>query len=509
MASIALDRVCVDFPIYDSDRSLRKLLFRTRIGGAVSQDATRRNRLTVRALDDISLTLNEGDRLGLIGHNGAGKSTLLRVMSGAYRPSGGTIWVEGVVSALLTLGMGIDPEETGYTNIYNGCLLMGMTPAQIRDKTDEIAEFTELGEYLRMRVRTYSTGMQVRLGFAIATSLEPDILLLDEVMGAGDAVFTAKAERRIRDLMSRASLLVIASHSNNVIRRICNKAILLQSGRIEEYGRVETTIAAYEKAVSAAKKSTVAATPSRERAAQGGAEGLGRIRRIGQDLVEEYCHDDRIARLLAAESRLGDEELTSQRWLLETPAKRLVYDMLYGDLLDGEGRRVLDVGGGLSALTRRLDARHRYELVDLMAHEPRERVAAFRASLNGATIHDRDWWECTFAGPYDVVVANDIFPNVDQRLALFLERVLPMTSEVRLSLTYYNEPRFYLTKRLDAEEVLCLSAWDGDLTRAALSEFAERIEGLDWTHFDHTDDSVFDNGRQVVVLRLRGDLADD
>src|SRR5579863_4617405 len=231
MGSIVLDRVCVDFPIYDSDRSLRKLLFRTSIGGAVTQDATRRHRLTVRALDNISLELNEGDRLGLIGHNGAGKSTLLRVMSGAYSPSAGRIRVDGLVSALLTLGMGIDVEDTGYANIYNGGLLMGMRPAQIRDRVAEIADFTELGEYLHMPVRTYSTGMQVRLAFAIATSLEPDILLLDEVLGAGDAGFMIKAARRIEQLMAKASVLVLASHSNEVIREFCNNAVLLRSGR--------------------------------------------------------------------------------------------------------------------------------------------------------------------------------------------------------------------------------------------------------------------------------------
>ena len=259
MASMVLDRVYVDFPIYDSDRSLRKLLFRASIGGVVSNDPTRRNRLTVRALDDLSFTLNEGDRLGLIGHNGAGKSTLLRVMSGAYQPSSGTIRVEGAVSALLTLGMGIDPEETGYANIYNGCLMMGLRPAQIRERIDEIAEFTELGEYLRVPVRTYSSGMQVRLSFAVATSLDPDILLLDEVLGAGDAMFMIKAQQRIEKLMSRASLLVLASHSNAVIRQFCNKAIFLRAGRIEEYGPVGTTIAAYEKAIAALSGETTAA----------------------------------------------------------------------------------------------------------------------------------------------------------------------------------------------------------------------------------------------------------
>lgn len=252
MASIVLDRVCVDFPIYDSDRSLRKLLFRSSIGGAVRRDEKRRNRPVVRALDEISFDLKEGDRVGLIGHNGAGKSTLLRVMSGAYRPSSGTIDLEGTVSALLTLGVGFDPEETGYENIHNGCLLLGLSPVEIRERIEEIAAFTELGDYLSMPTRTYSSGMQVRLSFAIATAIDPDILLLDEILGAGDAAFTIKARQRIDTLMERASLLVVATHANSLIEQLCNKAIFLRSGRVEEFGPVEKTLKAYEKLLAAA-----------------------------------------------------------------------------------------------------------------------------------------------------------------------------------------------------------------------------------------------------------------
>jgi ABC-type polysaccharide/polyol phosphate transport system ATPase subunit len=250
MASIVLDNVCVDFPIYDSDRSLRKLLFQAKVGGMVRHDQ-RRNRVTIRALENLSFELHDGDRLGLIGHNGAGKSTLLRVMSGGYRPSSGTIGIDGEVASLLTLGVGFDVEDTGFDNIYTGCLYLGMTPSQIRDKAGEIAEFTELGEYLKMPVRTYSSGMQVRLSFAIATALDPDILLLDEVMGAGDAQFVIKAQQRIERLMSRASLLVLASHSTAMIRQFCNKAMLLRAGRIDAFGDVDSTIEAYEKSIAA------------------------------------------------------------------------------------------------------------------------------------------------------------------------------------------------------------------------------------------------------------------
>ncbi len=250
MTAVILDRVCVDFPIYDRDRSLRKLLFRSSVGGVVSNDGGRRNRVTIRALDNLSFELREGDRLGLIGHNGAGKSTLLRVMSGGYPPSSGRISIEGEVGSLLSLGVGFDVEDTGLENIYTGCLFYGMTPDQIREKTEEIAEFTGLGEYLRMPVRTYSSGMQVRLSFAIATAIDPDILLLDEVLGAGDAQFMVKAQQRIERLMQSASLMVLASHSSATIRQFCNKAIFLRAGGIEEFGPVDDAIAAYEKYVA-------------------------------------------------------------------------------------------------------------------------------------------------------------------------------------------------------------------------------------------------------------------
>ena len=250
MAAIALDKVCVDFPIYDSDRSLRKLLFRGKVGGIVNSDASRRHRVTVRGLDNLSFELHDGDRLGLIGHNGAGKSTLLRVMAGAYRPSSGTIVVDGEVSSLLTLGIGFDTDDTGYENLYTAGLYLGMTPREIRARADEIAEFTELGEYLRMPVRTYSSGMQIRLSFAIATALEPDILLIDEVLGAGDAQFMIKARARIEQLMQRASVLVLASHSTEIVRQFCNKAMLLEAGRVIEFGNADSTIAAYERWVA-------------------------------------------------------------------------------------------------------------------------------------------------------------------------------------------------------------------------------------------------------------------
>lgn len=232
------------------------------------------------------------------------------------------------------------------------------------------------------------------------------------------------------------------------------------------------------------------------------------IRRVDRRLLDSYSAADRIARLIEAESHSGDEKLTSQRWLSEIPAKRLIYEMLYGDLLDKAGLRILDVGGGLNALTRRLAARHSYELVELMAHDSPERVAVFRASVENLPLSLTDWWSCRFTGSYDVVVANDLFPNVDQRLALFLERMLPISREVRLSLTYYNHPRFYLTRRIDADEILCMLAWNGSQTRAALASFVDPAAGPELAQFDCADDTVFNNGRQVAVISMRGDVVE-
>ena len=233
------------------------------------------------------------------------------------------------------------------------------------------------------------------------------------------------------------------------------------------------------------------------------------MRRIDQSLLRVYSRRDRIGRLLADESQPADAGLTVQKWLVATPAKRLIYEMLYGDLLESRGLRILDVGGALNALTRRLACRHRYELVDLMVHDAPAQVAAYRAAAELFSLRIGDWWSCDFSDRYDVVVANDLFPNVDQRLSLFLERMMPIASQIRLSLTYYNRPRFYLTKRVDADEILCMLAWNGVQVADALAPYRDRIAEPDFALFERSDESVFDNGRQVIVMALRGDAARD
>lgn len=238
MAYLELKDVSVDLPIFE----LQGRSFKKRLGGI-----GRRNRITqdnagvvvVRALDHINLHLRDGDRVGLIGGNGAGKSTLLRVLAGIYPPTAGSLITVGRTVPLLDISTGMDDQSTGYENIRLRGLLLGMTHAEIKKNTEEIAAFSELDKYLHLPIRTYSSGMRVRLAFAISTAVDADILLLDEVVGVGDAAFIHKANQRMLDLQNRAKIVVIASHANSVIRAVCNKVIWLEGGRIEQVGPVE------------------------------------------------------------------------------------------------------------------------------------------------------------------------------------------------------------------------------------------------------------------------------
>ncbi|HTI86461.1 MAG TPA: ABC transporter ATP-binding protein [Alphaproteobacteria bacterium] len=245
MASIVVKNVVLDYPIYGaSHRSFRTALL-GRTGGLIRQESGRQHRVVVRALDDVSFTLDHGDRLGLVGHNGAGKSTLLRLLAGVYAPVSGEVITEGRISPLFTAAPGIDIEDTGYENIRTCGMFLGMSREEIAAKTPEIAEFCELGDYLNLPVRTYSAGMMTRLAFAIATSIDPGILLLDEGLGAGDARFAARAEKRMMELINRSSIMVLASHSDAMIKDVCSKAALMESGRLIAIGSVDEIMARY------------------------------------------------------------------------------------------------------------------------------------------------------------------------------------------------------------------------------------------------------------------------
>ncbi|MFM0308880.1 ABC transporter ATP-binding protein [Paraburkholderia sp. RL17-383-BIF-A] len=245
MAYIELKGATLDLPIYDvQGRSLKKKVLRMgrRNTIAESNDGV----IVVRALDSVDLRLESGDRIGLIGHNGAGKSTLLRMMAGIYAPTNGTVTSNGKVVPLLDISLGMDENSTGMQNIRLRGLLLGMSDAEIRAKQEAIAEFCELGDYLDLPLRTYSSGMRVRLAFAVSTAVDAEILLLDEVMGVGDASFMHKAEGRLADLHGRAEIVVLAMHSNPEIRKVCNKALWMERGRVRAFGPVEEVVAAYE-----------------------------------------------------------------------------------------------------------------------------------------------------------------------------------------------------------------------------------------------------------------------
>lgn len=243
---LRLDAVTVDFPVYGADsRSLKNDLLRRSTGGRIGRASGRR--VSVRALENVALALADGDRAGLVGSNGAGKTTLLRVLAGVYEPTQGQIRRRGRVAALFNLSLGIDSHATGYENIRARGILLGLTPGQIRDRTDEIASFTELGDYLAMPVHTYSAGMQLRLAFAVCTSIEPEIVLMDEWIGVGDASFLKKAERRLENFLERAGILVLASHSAALLERVCTTGILLNHGRVQAIGSISEILNDYKR----------------------------------------------------------------------------------------------------------------------------------------------------------------------------------------------------------------------------------------------------------------------
>lgn len=244
MARIDLKNVSVDFPVYNVNaRSLKKVFLRVATGGAVVQDANQH--IVVHALKDISLSIRDGDRIGLIGHNGSGKSTFLRLLSQIYEPSAGDINIQGRVSPLLDIMHGIEAESTGYENIFTRGTILGMSRKEIRERTEEISELSGLGDYLAMPIRTYSSGMMVRLAFSISTSINPDILVIDEVFGAGDADFMTKARNKMISLLNQSSIVVMATHSDDLINEFCNKALLMEGGRIKYFGDVKTALGAY------------------------------------------------------------------------------------------------------------------------------------------------------------------------------------------------------------------------------------------------------------------------
>jgi ABC-2 type transport system ATP-binding protein len=243
MVSIEVHDAYVDFPIFDAKtRSLKKKVL-GKVGGKIGTES---RVPVIEALQDVSLSLKEGDRVGLVGHNGAGKSTLLRLLSGIYEPTRGSARVVGKVAPVFDLGVGMDPEISGIENIMIRGLFLGMTRKQMEKRVDDIAEFTELGDYLAMPLRTYSTGMRVRLALGVVTTIDPEILILDEGIGAVDAAFLNKARDRLVDLVRRSGLLVFASHQDDLLLELCTSAIWMDEGRMKMRGSLREVIGAYK-----------------------------------------------------------------------------------------------------------------------------------------------------------------------------------------------------------------------------------------------------------------------
>ena len=243
MAHITFKNVNIDFPLYNSkNRSLKNTVMQAATGGKVSFGA---EGAVIRSLENISFEIHEGDRVGLIGHNGSGKSTLLRALSNVYVPTSGYSEIEGEIGSLVDIGLGIDGEATGRENIFIRGALLGLRKKDIEKHFDEIVEFSELGEFINMPVRTYSSGMHLRLAFSVATIIRPEILLMDEWLSVGDASFTLKAEERLNEMVESSRILVIASHSRDLIERTCNRVFWLEHGRIKLTGDPDVVCEAY------------------------------------------------------------------------------------------------------------------------------------------------------------------------------------------------------------------------------------------------------------------------
>jgi lipopolysaccharide transport system ATP-binding protein len=230
MAHIIAKDLVVEFPIYQgAQRSMRKTFLKAATGGKL---AGTDSRVTVRAVDGSTFTINDGERIGLLGHNGSGKTTLLRALSGVYEPASGILDMAGSVTSLLDIGQGFDFDSSGIENITLRAITMGISPKRIKPHIDEICDFSGLGDYLKLPVRTYSSGMMMRLAFAISTAVGADILLMDEWLSVGDEDFRERAAERLTHLINRAAIVVIASHDTALLARTCTRILHVEHGKI-------------------------------------------------------------------------------------------------------------------------------------------------------------------------------------------------------------------------------------------------------------------------------------
>ena len=237
MSYIKLTDVSVEIPVFNSQgRSLKKTLMGMATGGKIG--LTESGNTVIQSLSHVNLEIKNNERIGLLGHNGAGKSTLLRVLGGVYSPTSGDAIIKGTVGSLIDISLGIDSEATGLENIFLRGALLGISKKYIEQELQNIIEFSELGAFIDMPVRTYSTGMHMRLAFAVSTMIKPDILLMDEWLSVGDQGFQGKAEKKLSELVNRSNILVIATHSRDLVEKCCERAIWLEHGKIIMDGKV-------------------------------------------------------------------------------------------------------------------------------------------------------------------------------------------------------------------------------------------------------------------------------
>ncbi|GJE19557.1 ABC transporter ATP-binding protein [Methylobacterium marchantiae] len=245
MAHIVLDKASVELAVYNSrGRALKSEILRRTVGGGLQNDRDSSIQV-VKALNEVSFVAHNGDRIGLVGGNGAGKTTLLRVLSRVYPPTSGLVSIDGRISSLIDLSMGMDGDATGYDNIEMRSIMLGLNHKQAQAIVPDVEEFSQLGEFLSLPIRTYSSGMMLRLAFAVSTAVHPDILILDEVIGVGDAAFAERAEQRLHGMIQKASIMFLASHDNASIKRFCNRTLWMKGGTLMMDGAPDEVLAAY------------------------------------------------------------------------------------------------------------------------------------------------------------------------------------------------------------------------------------------------------------------------
>lgn len=237
MAFIKLQDLSIEFPVYlGSSRSLKNTFINKATGGRVAKESSKI--VIIKALNNCNLEILPGDRVGLYGHNGSGKTTMLRLMAGVYQPTSGAMHSQGSISSLLDISMGMDGEATGVENIYMRALLMGVERKKIDGIVEEVKEFSGLGDYLDLPIRTYSSGMNMRLAFTISTAVHADIILMDEWLSVGDEDFRQKCDERLKAKIEQSSIFVVASQDYGLLERNCNRILKIESGVIVSENRI-------------------------------------------------------------------------------------------------------------------------------------------------------------------------------------------------------------------------------------------------------------------------------